>query len=365
MNPDNSTNSIYDHAEGKGISTRQVLDLTVLTNPLGPSEKAKHAMRKALKSVHLAPDAEVRYLRRYIAKKEGIPAESILFGHGATQLVSVLLCAFKPKRVAIPTPVPSHYRDLLVKQGGEVVPISLSRHGEGSLDVERMMTLLEGVDLFLAPNPHCLTGDVIPASTLVDLAQGLAGSEKLVVIDEGLLEYTMSRSSSVLAVQSKNVAVLRSFSLFHSMAGLRLGYLVGSPGVLEMAGKTFNPGPVSGVAAAGALASLRDAGFYKRTAEYLGEEKEYLLSKLAQATDTEVIDTPSNFVLVRCMQPPADIEGRLLRRHILIHPFEDNEKRACFRVPICRRRENARFAKTFLRITAQRNDAAVSAPVPE
>ena len=87
---------IYDYAAAKGISTRQVLDFTDMTNPLGPCSKAKHAMRKALKEAQLPPDRQTRYLRGFIARAEHVAPENILFGHGSTQILDLLLARLKP-----------------------------------------------------------------------------------------------------------------------------------------------------------------------------------------------------------------------------------------------------------------------------
>ncbi len=75
---------IHDYVDKEKISFRKVLDLTLLTNPLGPSNKAKNAMRAALKTISRFPDPDTRHLRRYIARKEHIGPENILFGHGST-----------------------------------------------------------------------------------------------------------------------------------------------------------------------------------------------------------------------------------------------------------------------------------------
>ncbi len=95
---------IYDYAEAKGVSTRQVLDFTLPANPLGPSAKAKHAMRKALKASDLPPDPRTRYLRGFIARKERIPPENILFGHGSTQILNLSWSRSSPKKSSRPPP---------------------------------------------------------------------------------------------------------------------------------------------------------------------------------------------------------------------------------------------------------------------
>ena len=80
---DNHSPSSYDYAENKGLSLRQVMDFTNSANLLGPSNKAKYAARKAIKNLEYFPDEKVRYLKRFICKREHVGEENIIFGHGS------------------------------------------------------------------------------------------------------------------------------------------------------------------------------------------------------------------------------------------------------------------------------------------
>jgi len=141
--------------------------------------------------------------------------------------------------------------------------------------------------------------------------------------------------------------------LFHALAGMRLGYALGSQRVLDLVAGVAEPGPVSTVAAAGALASLRDRGFSRRTAEFLAAEKAYMTAKLGLIKGIRPIDTACNFLLVAVEKPVTDLRSRFLQRHILIEVFEEEKGRELIRLPLRRRRENARFARTLARIMAE------------
>jgi histidinol-phosphate/aromatic aminotransferase/cobyric acid decarboxylase-like protein len=175
------------------------------------------------------------------------------------------------------------------------------------------------------------------------------------------MEFTGAPSQSGRAMSFGNFAVLRSFSFFHCLAGLPLGYLIADPAIIDRVKQFFDPGPVSAVASAGALASLRDRGFYKRTVEYIEAEKAYFKEKIGKAEGMEIIDRGGSFLVLRLLKELPDLVERLLERRILIDSFEDSEKTLCLRLPIRRHRENARFAKTLLRIVGQRKPL----PAPE
>jgi histidinol-phosphate/aromatic aminotransferase/cobyric acid decarboxylase-like protein len=344
---------IYDYAEGKGISTRQVLDFTLLTNPLGPSGKAKHAMRKALKEAQLPPDRQTRYLRGFIARSEHVAPENILFGHGSTQILDLLLAGLKPGRLLAPSPLPACCVRLLERHGTDLIPLALSEARQFALDAAQLMPALERADIVLIPNPHPMTGTVVSRDFLREIMDALDGSSKILVIDEGLAGFARTDSPVEAAVCSTNVLILRTFSFFHALAGMRLGYALGGGRVLDLVAAVAEPGPVSAVAAAGALASLRDRGFSRRTAEFLAGEKAYMTAKLARINGIRQIDTGCNFLLVAPELPVTDLRSRFLQRRILIEVFEAEKGRELIRVPLRRRPENARFAKTLTRIMAE------------
>ncbi len=348
---------IYDYVEKEKISFRKVLDLTLLTNPLGPSNKAKNAMRAALKTISRFPDPDARHLRRCIAGKEYIGPENILFGHGSTQLLELILAAFRPHRALIPAPMPTHYTSALQRAGTEAVPCLLNRGPAFSLDADRLMASIDGVDMLLLPNPHSMTGALIPLPILHAVIDRIEGSATVLVLDEGLIEFTEGSSPLERAAQSRNLLILRSFSLYHGLAGLRLGYVVGSAFLLARLAGAAGPGPVNAVAAAAAISSLRDKGIRGRTNEFIRVEKAYLIDRLGRIAHAEVIDTSCAFILVRLQMSASDLKKRLEERHILVEAFED-EKGLVVRVPVRRHRENARFAKTLFRIIRPSNAQA-------
>ncbi len=114
---------------------------------------------------------------------------------------------------------------------------------------------------------------------------------------------------------------------------------------------------MAAVAAAGALASLRDRGFPRRTAEFLAGEKAYMTAKLGRIKGIRQIDTDGNFLLVAFDKPVADLRSRFLQRNILIEAFEAEKGRELIRLPLRRRHDNARFARTLARIMAEERTA--------
>ena len=344
---------VYDHREARKLAAGDVLNFTLLSNPIGPSAKAKHAMRKALKDAPLRPDPQTRRLRRFIALKERIEPENILFGHGSAQLLDMFLVACKPGRVLAPSPLPPDYARLAARRGADVVPFPLRADRRFSLDAEALAAALQGIDALLLPNPHPLTGTVVEGRVLDRIIDAVAGSQAVLVIDEALAGFPSVESPVGRVVKSPNMVILRSFSLFHALAGLRLGYAIGSGETCKRMGNAIDPGPMNVVAEAGALASLRDAGFARRTAEFLAAEKADMTAKLARIEGVAPIDTPCNFIIAAVRKNAAVLRQHLLEKNVFVDIFEEEEGTAHLRVPFRRRRENARFARALARVLAK------------
>jgi histidinol-phosphate/aromatic aminotransferase/cobyric acid decarboxylase-like protein len=343
---------IYAHAERKKVSPRRIVDFTIPTNPVGPSEKAKNAMKRSLKSVALFPDARTPYLRRFIAQREDISPDNILFGPGATGILELFFSLLKPRRILAPQPLPPHYARLMERRGIDTVAFPVPADEPFRVDTGAFIDAAAHADTIVIPNPHPMTGAIVSEDDLNACMDALGQAGKFVVVDQSLAEFTGMRHSLRRIVESTDRIVLRSFSLFHSLAGMRLGYACGHRDLLDRIVAALDWGPPNNAAAAGALASLRDKGFYKRTERFIALEKKYLTSRAERTARFEIIDTPCNFVLVRINDAPPDLAGRLLQRNILIEMFADSRGTSFIHLPIHKRRDNARFIKTLERLLA-------------
>ena len=341
-----------DAYDFKKTAKGPVLDFTLLSNPLGPSLRARNPMRKALKDVHRHPDPRTRRLRRFLAAREHIDPENLLFGHGSTQILDAILAAYRPGKVLLPSPLSPHYELLAGRHEGCPLPAC---EGPGVCPMPDALTArLPDVDALFLPNPHMVTGAVAEKHLVEKIISAFAGSRALLVIDEALAGFAALDSPVAKVVQSANVVIVRSFSFFYALAGLRLGYAI--EGSFETCGRiaaAIGPGPVNIVAEAGALASMRDTGYPARTAAFLGGERAYMLSKLTRIKGVAATETACNFIIVTVATAADALLRRLLARNVLVDIFKEQEGTAYLRVPLRTRRENARFVRALARAVAE------------
>jgi threonine-phosphate decarboxylase len=343
--------NIYDYAESKGLSLRRVMDFTTGSNPLGPSNKAKHAIRKCIKNLDRYPDEKTRYLRRYICKKESIGDENIVFGHGSTHLIGAILQVVKPGVACIPSPFSYKTEDILNRYDVRIKPFPLNKESGFSLDIEKFLQSIECADIVIISNPHNITGSVIPAVDIDYLIEAMGRINKILIIDETYREFTELVSPVRHVIQSNPSLIMRTFSTFHALAGLRIGYMIGSTKLIQKIRNVLGPLQINSIAPYAALASLKDTGYKKRTLKFIEQEKRYILRKMSDIEGLKVFDTPCNFLLLVIeKEEHKNFRDLFLKHHILIDEYVDEKNGHFIRLPIKRHKLNAFFVKMLKKI---------------
>jgi threonine-phosphate decarboxylase len=325
------------------------LDFTLITNPIGPSNKARHAMRRAIKTVHCRPDGEAQFLTRYLCNKEGVAAEQILLGHGSSHILTVAAQALKPRSILVPSPFPQAYPELLQKQGAEIRPFPLYHAGGFEFDTQQFEAHWRDAEAALILNPHNPTGNTVPERDVIDLIETSERLGRLLIIDEALGEFADTPSPARRAAQAGHVLILRTFSLYHALAGVRLGYTIGHPALLDKLRSRMDPWPVNGIALAAALASLKDKGYRRRTSEFLAAEKAYVLTKLRGLTGARLQVTPWGF-LIQVQPTIANVKQLFFEHGILVQEYSDTTENQYIALPLSSRPRNAQFLRVLQRI---------------
>ena len=203
-----------------------------------------------------------------------------------------------PGVVGMLSPCSARFEKRLRRCSAEVKSIALKEDGGFSTEVGKICELMGSVDMMIVSRPHEMTGAVVPDADLDLLITESDRLGKVLVIDEAYRDYTVLASPLKRAVDSRSTMILRTFSLYHALAGLRLGYGVGSSRLAAEMRRAFPSSLVNGIAPHGAVTSLRDTGFRVRTMKFIEEEKAYFRRKLEGIKGVDIIDTPCNFVLL-------------------------------------------------------------------
>ncbi|MCY4391275.1 MAG: histidinol-phosphate transaminase [Chloroflexi bacterium] len=300
-----------------GLRPEEVLDFSANINPLGPSPRVRQAVAEADLSAY--PDRDSLVLREALAARLGIGAGNILVGNGSTELIHLLARSrLRPgQRCAIFTPTFGEYEPAATAAGAEVheLPASEAEHFRWSID-EAADTIrdLRPAVVFLC-NPNNPTGLYLDRDALEQVAAAV-GEHGLLVLDDAYAPLADCPWESLPLLGSGNVAILRSMTKDHALAGVRLGYLVAQPEVVEGARGLQHAWSVNAPAQAAGLAALDDDAHVDAARAVIREAKAQLCADL-DALGLAPTPSAANFVLVR-VGDAASVRSALLRRGIAV-----------------------------------------------
>ncbi|MFZ6027162.1 MAG: histidinol-phosphate transaminase [Chloroflexota bacterium] len=328
-----------------GCVPEAIVKLDANENPYGPSPRVRQALAE-LQYAHVYPDPESRSLRAALAAFSGVPAEYLLAGAGVDELIdlSIRVLVEPGEKVLVCPPTFEMYATHTRLNAGQVV--EAPRREDFSLDLEAIRKAVETYrpKAFFLPTPNNPDGS-LPAPETID---ALLELPTLVVLDEAYIEFTgqgrLGEGGTRLrqVPERNNLIVMRTFSKWAGLAGLRVGYGAFPQWLMPTLWKAKQPYNVSVAASAAAIASLEDADYLADTVNDLMRERERLLAGLSAIPSLQPYPTSSNFILCRIPGGWGDEEtapGRALKDYlceygILIRYFEAPRLRDHVRISV-------------------------------
>lgn len=282
--------------------------------PYPPSAAILDAMLNALGQSHRYPDAQA--LLDQLSQKLRVPAEALVLGNGSIDVIGSLVRAFvaSGSNVVLSEYGYCAYRAFVVEQGAELrIARSTPRFGH---DVDGLLACVDAhTRMMVIDSPANLSGEALSATQLVRLVDALP-PHVLLVLDEAYAEFAgpdAPRDTARWPLRVPNVIVTRTFSKAYGLAGLRIGYGIADPRLLEGLRRIRPPFPVSRVALAGAAAALADEAHLARIVSETLRGRRRLAGGLAEL-GVEVAEAEANFVLADFGADGARIHEALLAR---------------------------------------------------
>lgn len=317
-----------------GLPQDRIVKLDANENPYGPSPRALEAIA-AFPHHHIYPDPQQTALRQVLSAYVGVPKENILAGSGSDELLDLLcrLFVFPGDAVVTCPPTFGMYRFDALLQGARVVEVP--RHDDFSLrmgEIERACLDTDGMKLLFLASPNNPDGSRVSRQELLRLL----ALPVVVVVDEAYAEFS-GESYVDMVGETGNLVVLRTFSKWAGLAGLRIGYGIFPEPILRNLWKIKQPYNVNTAASAAAIASLDDVAWLKENVHTIVMERERLQSLLKEITFLRPYPSHSNFILCRVVERDAfDLQQRLERRGILVRYFSTPGLRDHIRISVGR-----------------------------
>lgn len=308
-----------------------LIKLDANENPYGPSPRARAALA-ALDTTHIYPDPEARALRALLSEYAGVDAAHILAGAGADELIALILQLFLAPGDAVVNAPPTFgmYAFDTPLAHGRV--IDAPRRADFSLDVPAIEAAARdsGAKLLFICSPNNPDGSVIPPETV----ERLLALPLVVVLDEAYIEFSGAESLARRVPHTPNLIVLRTFSKWAGLAGLRVGYGIFPAEIIAHLWKIKQPYNVNVAADAAARASLADLPALRANVERLIAARERLERELATLPYLRPFPSRANFVLCRVIGlDAAELRRRLAHDYgILVRHYSAPLLRDCIRI---------------------------------
>jgi histidinol-phosphate aminotransferase len=304
-------------AQQAGIPPEKVIRLNGNENPYGPSPKVLEALGSFQEYNHY-PDPAQRRLREVLSEYLDVPTDQIVAGNGSDELIDMLARMFiaPGDNIIIPAPTFGMYAVSAEISGGEAIPVP--RDSNFEIDIEATkLAITPNTKAFFFASPNNPTANIATQSQV----QALLETGLLVVVDETYYEFSGDTVLPLLQ-DFPNLVVLRTFSKWAGLAGLRIGLGVMHPDLAQTMMSMKPPYNVNQAAEVALLASLEDQSTLLERVQSIVAERERMMALLREVPGVETWPSQANFIL--CRMPKGrgrEVFDGLCKRGIFLRYF--------------------------------------------
>jgi histidinol-phosphate aminotransferase len=298
-----------------------IIKLDTNENPFGPPPKALAVMQNLAQELSVYPDIYAVKLRKALADYVGVPMEHLITGAGSDDVITLVSRLFlNPGDSIIDCPPTFSVYSLNADWIGAKV-IKIPRRADFSVDVEAVerAALDSGAKLLFLCTPNNPDGSLMS----LDEIEHLLNLPLVVVLDEAYIEFTERQSFAARVPTTPNLIVLRTFSKWAGLAGLRIGYGVVPLPIIEHLWKIKQPFNVNAVADVVARACLEEQDLLNTQTRILIEQRERLIAAMQAIPWLEPYPSHTNFVFAKVHgYAVPSIVAWLRERGILIRYYD-------------------------------------------
>jgi threonine-phosphate decarboxylase len=341
------------HAAGRELRRPigSILDFSASINPLGPSRQAVRALHEAASLVAHYPDPECFSLTRAIARRWQIPPDCVVIGNGSTELIDVIPRALSIRSALIVGPTYGEYARAVRHAGGRIRMVLAAAEEGYRAPLEcvrrRLSGQRAGFDAVFICHPNSPTGQPCRATDLAALFRTAERARSWVILDESFIEFCGELTCVPYLRSCRRLIILRSFTKFYGLPGLRIGYSMSAPSVAKLLRQYLPPWSVNTVAQRAAEAAMADEGHARRCLAYVERERTRMSTRLSLLDGVTVVPSSANFLLIELPRPfrARAMTADLRRRAMLVRDCSTVE--GCtprmIRIAVRARRDNNRL----------------------
>ncbi|OYT74522.1 MAG: histidinol-phosphate transaminase [Armatimonadetes bacterium JP3_11] len=306
------------------LGLSELIKLSANENPLGASPRAKEAILQHLDTIHLYPDGNCTVLRDALSRFYNLPPDHFAFGNGSDELIHLFGVAYLEAGDELIMAHPSFVRYEASAQLNNAVLKRIPLTQDYRHDLPRMaQAITERTKLLYIANPNNPTGTIVYRDELEQFLERVP-DHVLVILDEAYFEYVdhPEYPNGVDSVRAeRNVVVFRTFSKAYGLAGLRIGYAIGRPELLDPVERVREPFNVNTLAQVAAAAAITDFEHLERTRAFNRAGLNYLQAA-CERLGLRFVPSYANFLLIEIGCECVRIQQEILRRGVLVRTGE-------------------------------------------
>ena len=320
------------YVAGEQPKNVKLIKLNTNENPYPPSPKVAEALAAVpAEALRLYPDMDATALCAAIARVNGVAPECVFCGNGSDEVLAFAFAAFfAGKRLIAPDVTYSFYPVYASLFGVDYRTVALK--DDFTVDVDGLM---QRCPIALA-NPNAPTGLLLPLGEVRRLARHTQENGAVLLLDEAYAAFSPENALPLLA-EFDNVLITRTFSKSHALAGMRIGYAIGSPrliAALRRIRDSFNSYPLDRLAQAAGEAAILDTAYTAETVRLVCEARDRCRERLL-AAGIPCLESATNFLFVKA--DPVDaapVQQRLREEGVLVRHFKAERLKAWLRVTV-------------------------------
>jgi histidinol-phosphate aminotransferase len=328
--------SLTPYVPGEQPKLPNLIKLNTNENPYPPSPLVVAAIEAELvadgSTLRLYPDPNADQLKAVLAKRHELSPRHVFVGNGSDEVLAHVFMALlkHDNPILYPDITYSFYPVYcgLYGVGYQTIPLA----DDFSIQVVDYLAGTAGGIIF--PNPNAPTGRAL---TLIEVEQIIAANPQcVVVLDEAYVDFG-AQSAATLINQYSNLLVVQTFSKSRSLAGLRVGFALGHPDLieaLERVKNSFNSYPLDRLAIAGAVAAVEDEAYFQKTCADVIVTRDHLTAALKQR-GFEILPSAANFIFARHPQhDAATLSAGLRAQSVIVRHFKQPRIEQFLRITI-------------------------------
>lgn len=315
--------NLKEYKPGKNPEKSGVIKLSSNENPFGSSPEVITAIKKELKKLYIYPDQKATLLRQAIADNLFISEDNLIIGNGSDDIMQIAAATFLSpcEEVIINKNSFSIYELTTHIFEGKIAWADLK---DCEIDLDAVLkAVTPKTKIIFLTNPNNPTGTIFKKDDFEQFITAI-NENILVIVDEAYCEFVESKefpdTLKYIRDGQKNLLILRTFSKFHGLAGLRVGYGIAHPYLINAMLKVKMPFNVNRLAQAGAIAALKDYSFLSKTYKNNLNSK-YLIYKHLDKLGLSYKKTEANFIFIDLKQSSDEIFLKLMSFGVIIRPL--------------------------------------------